>query len=457
MRGAIQLFIGDLYNLNRRGGRAPDIGRPGSASTAEQPAAAPSQPGLVQVPADPRRLPGLRTPITTHLPPELAAAVGTCGAARGWRKPTTDGVRKALAVLVGLGSLTLTEQALHALRRRGLPVTRVGEFLAAVGLQAAPGDQTVGADIATWDLPAALRQEVAAWVEVLDGRWGRSQPRSPTTIRHYLTAVRPTLTAWGGQHASLREITTEDVAASLIGLRGSQRTIAAVALRSLFAALKARRLIFADPARHVAPGRFPQRPVLGLDEQTRRSLLADLPRPDHRLVVLLAGVHALRRGQMMALQLTDVDQDTHSILIDGRHRPLGQLVADHLIQWLDVRRQRWPASANPHLLVTYKSAYGLGPVSTAYITHIFDGLPTTAAGLRADRLLAEAQAHHDPLRLARLFSLSSKTAVRYCTEVGPLDGDLPPTGQATGHPPARARPPPPADLRLPDPPDTPPD
>ena len=230
--------------------------------------------------------------------------------------------------------------------------------------------------------------------------------------------MQPALTGWGRRCSTLREITTDDVAGQLDELQGSARTITAVALRSLFAALKARRLVFVDPARPVRPGRFPRTPVLGLDDRSRTSLLASLPRPDHRLVVLLAGVHALTRADMLGLRLDDVDLDAAVMTVRHSRRRLDQLMVDTTVAWLAERRQRWPASANPHLLVTYKSAYGLGPASTGYITGIFKGLPTTAAGLRADRLLGEAQASGgDPLRLAALFGLSAETAVRYCTEI----------------------------------------
>lgn len=65
--------------------------------------------------------------------------------------------------------------------------------------------------------------------------------------------------------------------------------------------------------------------------------------------------------------------------------------------------------------VTEKSAYGVGPVSTGYFQAVFARRPTTAADLRADRLLAEAvDSGADPLRLVRLFALSPAAAMRYC-------------------------------------------
>ena len=49
-------------------------------------------------------------------------------------------------------------------------------------------------------------------------------------------------------------------------------------------------------------------------------------------------------------------------------------------------------------------------------------LGITAQDLRADRLLAEAQASGgDPLQLTHLFGISDPTAIRYCAELGPLE------------------------------------
>jgi hypothetical protein len=51
-----------------------------------------------------------------------------------------------------------------------------------------------------------------------------------------------------------------------------------------------------------------------------------------------------------------------------------------------------------------------------------DRAGTTAAGLRADRLLDEAQATGgDPLRLTHLFGISDPAAIGYCAELGPAD------------------------------------
>lgn len=396
-RGGIQLFLGDLYHR-------PPRGHDRDHATTVVPTALSGrvtawQPQMLSLP----------------IPDGLASAVGACAQARGWTQPTTTAVIRAMALLCELGPPALTAEGLAMLRQHRLPITRVREFLDASGITSPPTARALHA--LTSDLPEQIRSEVTAWIEVLEGRHGRNQPRTPATIRHYLNALRPALTCWSATYGSLREVTTDEVADQLDGLHGSARTITAVALRSLFAALKARRMVFVDPAQTVKPGRFPRTPVIGLDANARMTLLAALTRADHRVVVLLAGVHALTRADIIALRLDDIDLDAAVITVRGTRRHLDRLLAATILAWLTERQQRWPASANPHLLVSYKSVYGLGPVSTAYVTRVFTQLPTNAAGLRADRLLDEAHAcGGDPLRLVGLFGLSDDTAVRYCAE-----------------------------------------
>ncbi|MDN5855690.1 MAG: integrase, partial [Actinomycetia bacterium] len=253
---------------------------------------------------------------------------------------------------------------------------------------------------------------------------GRGRARARSTIDHYTAAGAPALAVFAGRYDSLREVSEDDIAAQLEPLRGSARTAAAVALRSLFAILKSRRLIFADPTRRVHPGRFPRRPVLGLDPATRAGLLDQLSRADHRLVVLLAGVHALSRADITGLRLHDValpaGGGTATLTVHGTRRGLDEPTRAALADWLRERRRRWPATANPHLLISTRSALGLGPVSTGYLRGVTADLPVTLHQLRADRLLAQARdTGGDPLSLHRLFGLSADTALRYCAELDP--------------------------------------
>jgi len=414
-RGGIQLFFGDLYGpRGRRAARSPQ--RPGTTAASGDHRDVGEQ-RLFLLPRDLSEIARLSPSAATSLPAELGAAIVSFGEARGWKPATTAGVSRAMALLGEVGAGYPSPAMFAGLRRLGLPVSRVRELLVAEG--AAPPLEEGPAGFArelVRGLPEPMRAEVAAWVEVLEGRSGRSRSRRPDTIRHYLNAVRPALGVWAISHTSLREIGAEDVEAQLLPLQGSRRTMTAVALRSLFGALKARRLVFADPARAIKPGRFPITPVLGLDDWSRSTLLSRATRADHALVILLAGVHALTRADIVGLTLDDVDLEAATITVRGRRRPLDRLVREHVVSWLEMRRERWPGSANPHLLVTYQSAYGTGPVSTAYFKGVFAGLPTTVAALRADRLLGEAAAGNgDPLRLVNLFGLSPAGAMRYVT------------------------------------------
>jgi hypothetical protein len=91
-----------------------------------------------------------------------------------------------------------------------------------------------------------------------------------------------------------------------------------------------------------------------------------------------------------------------------------------LTEWLDCRRARWPHTANPHLLISKRSALGLGPVSAPWIREL-RGLPATLDRLRIDRQLEEALACDvDPLHLAAVFGLDSSTAIRYATNARQL-------------------------------------
>jgi hypothetical protein len=135
---------------------------------------------------------------------------------------------------------------------------------------------------------------------------------------------------------------------------------------------------------------------------------------------LLAGVHALRPSQICALTLGAVGPGADTLLTSSRARPLDQLTTRHLRAWLDTRHARWPATANPHLLINRSTAGGVKPVSRGYVQDTFRQAGITAGSLRADRLLAEAHATGgDPLALTHLFGISDPTAIRYCAELGP--------------------------------------
>jgi hypothetical protein len=359
---------------------------------------------------------------------QLLAAVVGYGQARGWSLSTLRRVQHSLAVL--LASQPTLARPLEAaavrqfLLERRLTALRVVEFLADQGLVRVDEHAALDRWLARRLAPLAppIQAEVQVWIEGLRGRGPRAgRPRRDATIQGYLRAVSPALADWSARYQSLRQVTTQDVTAQLEPLVGPTRRLTLVVLRSLFRTLKARRLAFANPTAGLAAPGAPPPPTLGLDPVRRAGLLGHLDRPDQQLVVLLAGVHALRPHQIRVLALEDVDLVAGTLRMAGRPRQLDGLTRQALGSWLELRRVRWPASANPYLLVNQSTAGGLTPVTRGYIQAVFGRLGLSAEELRVDRLLAEAgDSGGDPLTLTLLFGLSDPTAIRCCAELGPL-------------------------------------
>jgi hypothetical protein len=359
---------------------------------------------------------------------QLLRALTRYGGARGWAPDTLRRARRALvAVLTSGHDLGQPPWDAGHLRRflvsRHLVALRVVEFLTDEGLaraspRAAP-EQWLARRLAA--LPAPFAAEVRTWTEALHGRGPRAaRPRHPRTIEAYLRALETPLAAWAGRYGSLRQVTTEDLAAELALFTGATRRLALAAMRSLFTTLKARRVLFTNPAAPLAGRALQPPPVLPLDNAVRARLLSSLDEPGQQLIVLLAGVHALRPSQICALTLDAVAPAASTLLIGGRTRPLDRLTTGYLRAWLHARHTRWPATANPHLLINRSTAGGVKPVSRGYVQDTVRRAGITAAGLRADRLLGEVHATGgDPLQLTHLFGISDPTAIRYCAELGP--------------------------------------
>jgi integrase len=369
-------------------------------------------------------------PSAAAAPPPLDALI-SYGQARGWAPGTLrQACRAVTAVLASREQLGEPPWRAARLRQflsqRRLVALRAVEFLTDQGLaRASPQaafDQWLAARLAV--LPAPVAAEVRMWAETLRGRGPRAgHARQASTIQGYLRILQTPLASWAARYESLRQVTTDDLTAELAPLTGATRLLALSAMRSLFKTLKARRVLFTNPAAPLTGRRIQPPPVLPLDDTQRSRLLGRLHDPAERLIVLLAGVHALRPSDICALTLDDADPAAGALLVSGRARPLDRLTAGHLRAWLHARHARWPATANPHLLINQSTAGGLEPVHRGYIQASLRRAGITAKDLRADRLHDEAHASGgDPLRLAHLFGISDAAAIRYCTEIGRIDG-----------------------------------
>ena len=350
----------------------------------------------------------------------------TTAEARGW-EPTAQRAMQRVLVLLLAGHrepdrIRVSDFAPVAARQY-INLDYVVEILTAMDIV----DDDRPASLEGWmaarlaGLPGPWRRDLSSWARTLRDGSPRSRPRNYSTVRAYTAAAIDAAATWP-QREHLREVTREDVQTYLATLHGRRRETATTALRGLFRWAKTNKLIFRDPTRGLRGPTVsdPIWPLLTPDDISASVTAATTPQA--RLCVVLAAVHAARPGQIRALHLDDVDLAGRRITIAGNTRPLDNLTAQALLDWLAHRRERWPNTANPHLLVSTASALGLAPVSATWILNL-RGLPGTLERLRIDRQLEEAvTTGADPLHLATVFGFSEGTAIRWAANARELTG-----------------------------------
>ncbi len=342
------------------------------------------------------------------------------GEAHGWRRGTRYDVHRGLIVVLSshaAGDVVRHSEVFPAIRALEISVERVAEVLTAMGVLL--DDRSCSFE--NWlerkldGLAEGIRAPTEAWLRTIRDGGPRTKPRDPATVWTHMGNVRPTLVAWSQRYDHLREVTRDDVLAALDGHTGSRRANLLVSLRSLFAFTKRTGKIFRNPTRGIRVGQHPYQLAQRLDQDDVDRAAEAATTPAARLVLMLAAVHAARAGAIRALLLDDVDLGNRRLTIAGRTRLIDEFSHQILLEWLDYRRNRWPATANPHLLINQMSAHSTGPVSTIdFAKRKLRGQPATLERLRVDRQLEEALAHGpDPLHLAAVFDLDPKTAIRY--------------------------------------------
>jgi hypothetical protein len=352
--------------------------------------------------------------------PQLAAYLDTCvaehAARHGWNTQVATRARMGMHILLGLQDTpgaAINASDVVALSFMDVPVRPILDILATVGFLHDDRIPTLERWFTekTCDLPAGMVSDLRAWFDVM--RHGhpsppRSTPRAARTIQSKLRWALPALQAWANTgHHQLREITREDVLA-VLPTSGTPRHTTLQGLRSIFRLLKAHKRVFANPTTRIPLGRLPSRvPLPASLDRIRQALTSN--DPTQAAIAALVAFHALTAKQLRDLQLTD----THDgrLHIGERSIPLAQPVRDRLRAYLDCRATRWPATANPHLFIHYRSANHRGPVQIEWLTHRL-GMSTQA--LREDRIVHEILATGgDIRRLCDLFGLSIGGAERY--------------------------------------------
>lgn len=269
------------------------------------------------------------------------------------------------------------------------------------------------------ELPAAFVDDVGRWVMVLRGG-GRRRHRAMSwnTIIKYVGYVRPVLHAWQTEADGFRGITREHVTLAIKQRKGNVARGVHVGLRSLFRALKQERLIFRDPTKGIVVSAVEILPT-NISSDRLRGMLDRASRPITKVVIVLAAVHGLRPTDIARARLADLDLAAGRLII---HRVTGwhvvyldELSHTLIAAWLRHRRARWPKSANPHLLVSRRTAMDARQqsIGSEALRAMVKPFGVTPSALRADRFLDETRQTADPIHLMRLFGICDSTALKY--------------------------------------------
>jgi len=374
---------------------------------------------LVDLPRDFTRFDRNNADLTNPLLVEARRRARVLGEARGWTRRVHTDVDRALVILLSWlapGEKVRYSDMVTALQARWISVERTVQALNHLGLLEDDRQSTFDAYLEHKldGITPGIRRDVEDWIRTLHAGGPRTRAHSKNTAYGYLNEIKPTLLDWSTRFHHLREITSEDIHTVIRSVHGNKRDHTAVVLRSLFAHCKKTGTIFRNPAARLRTGRKHYNLILPLHPEQVSLVLDAATTPATRLVVALAGIHAARNKTTRHLQLDDIDLGNRRIVIADINRPLDDLTHHAVLDWLAHRRDRWPNTANPYLLINGQTALGHSPVSNSWLSLIVRGLPVTLEQLRVDRQLDEALTHGpDPLHLAAVFGLDQNTAMRY--------------------------------------------
>jgi hypothetical protein len=438
-----QLFLAGTFRRPNRPGPRPARTAPQAASWRPPPARA-SQPHWIQAMLcdPPRDL----TRVSSHHPPAGSGLAGTLLACaqrtaelRGWSPRTLSLASSGLRILAAVHDPgePVRASTVQQLQARNIPARHVIDVLDQAGalLDDRPDSLTAWLEEQISGFPSQIRAELEVWIDVLRSGGTRRTPRARSTIVTSFSTIRPFLASVCGRYATLRQVTRQDITSWIAARPGRSRARDASTLRTLFRVLKSERLIFADPARGIRSGRnYSSIPIPARAPDLTAVSEAIRGNPALRVVVALTAVHAFQPGAVRRMRLDQVDLADRRLDPGGLNRPLDEFTAAAARDYLAFRRQRWPRTTNPHLLVNNHSAHTTATVSESWMAKLFCGLPLTAAQLREDRILEEARCGRaDPLHLAAVFGFTPRTGLRY-TEAARENTEL--TGQHTIQPPA---------------------
>ena len=428
----------DVIGANRHGQQlflADTFHRTGSRSRREEPDRVPlqiaqpvSRRQLVLFPPvrdlRSRGLANLPQPAAPHAAAFLDARARDHGLRHGWSTSTTWKVRTGIRILLSLqdtAGAAIAASEIVALRGTGIPMRAITAVLTEAGFHTDDLAPTIQDwfERKTSELPDPMTAELRTWFQVMlhgSPTPPRRLPRSTTTIKIQLGWALPTLHTWAQTgHTSLREISRQDVKAALPA-SGNARATTGQGLRSIFRLLKASKITFTDPTARIPTGYAAPAEPLPIDLQALRQALNSTD-PAQAALVALSAFHGLRSSQLRNLRLTDIRD--HRLHINDRVILLAAPARARIAAYLDYRHQRWPATANPYLFLTQRSATRTDAAGRRW-TRLKAGVIGATQAIREDRILHEAHATGgDARRLFDLFGISITAAERYIATLDP--------------------------------------
>ena len=237
------------------------------------------------------------------------------GEARGWRRGRRFAVRRALIILLSRnepGGTVRYSEVIQVQQAFDVSAGGTAEVLQEMGLL----DDDRRPSFEDWlerkleGLAAGIRADVEAWLRIMRDGGPRSRPRDIASAWNHMLYLRPVLLAWSGRYGHLREVTRDDVAAVLAGMRGSRRANVLVALRSLFGFCKKRKMIFRSPVQGIRVGQHPYGIIQPLSQDEVDQAAKAAATPAARLVLVLAAMHAARPKAIRACPSTTLTSAT---------------------------------------------------------------------------------------------------------------------------------------------------
>ncbi|WP_147286368.1 hypothetical protein [Streptomyces parvulus] len=340
---------------------------------------------------------------------------------RGWSCSTLTRYRRGLRIVLAVQDTPggpVPASVVQELTGSGLAARLLHEFLAAHGFLEEDRPQTIEAWFTrtTAPLPEPMTGQLACWFTArLHGRNTppRSLALSPTTLRLHVRFALPVLTRLAA--ANLNDLSDipparlrEELAACR--LKGNDYANTVSALRAVFTFLHTHRYAARNPAVHLRLGTHHRPLPLPADPAPLREALTS-PDPVRAAVTALLVFHAPRVAEIRTLTLTDLrDLDQGRLYLPNRTILLAEPVTERLAAYLTHRHTTWPHTANPHLLLTHRSAVTTTPVSAPWL---YQQYPSSSHLLRNDRMVNEAQAAADARMISELFGITYRAATRY--------------------------------------------